>query len=166
MMKKLNDFIFRYLVNNAVKIFGVALLFIICLQIYGRSFMASPPSWTEEMSRFTFVWYCFLSTAVTLRNKSHLGLDYFYYKFPSKMKVTVDWCIQLFTLFFGLFILYYGIPLLDVVGNRKAAITGWNMRYFYVVMPICGALLALVALEELEALFRRTFRKEEGGDGL
>lgn len=163
-MKKFNDVVFTYILNNAVKVFGVALLFIICLQIYGRSFMATPPSWTEEMSRFTFVWYCFLSTAITLRAKAHLGLDYFYRKFPTKMQTAIDWCIQVITLGFGLFIVYYGIPLLEIVGKRKAAITGWNMKYFYVVMPICGALLALVALEELEVLYKRTIANKKGGE--
>lgn len=164
MMKKINDVIFKYIIHNAVKLFGVALLFIICLQIYGRSFMATPPSWTEEMSRFTFVWYCFLATSVTLRAKGHLGLDYFYNKFPSKMRSVLDWCIQLITLGFGVFIVKWGVPLLDIVGNRKAAITGWNMKYFYVVMPICGALLALVALEEIEALFRKALQAKKGGE--
>lgn len=164
MIKKLNDGIFKYIVNNAVKGFGVALLFVICLQIYGRSFMATPPSWTEEVSRFTFVWYCFLSCAVTLRAHQHLGLDFFYRQFPPKMQEAVDWAIQLITLGFGVFICYYGIPLLNVVGNRTAAITKWNMKVFYVVMPICGVLLALVALEEIEALIKRKKNPEQGGE--
>ncbi len=154
-MKKINDFLFKYVINNLVKIFGVALLCVILLQIFGRTFMSSPPSWTEEVSRFTFLWYSFLACAVTFREKQHLGLDYFYHKFPAGMRHGVDLATQLLILFFGVFIAFYGYNLLSVVANRKAPITGWNMRIFYMVLPIMGVLFVLVALENLQGLLTK-----------
>lgn len=151
-MKKVNDLIFKYILNNAVKIFGVLLLAIITLQIIGRTFMDTPPSWTEEMSRFTFVWYSFLACIVTLREKQHLGLDYFYKKFNPKFARGVDYATQGLILFFGGYVLYYGVQLLGVVAKRKAPITGWSMVWFYLVMPIMGAMFVLIALENFQAL--------------
>lgn len=159
-MKKINDLIFKYVLNNAVKVFGVLLLAIITLQIIGRTFMPTPPSWTEEMSRFTFVWYSFLACAVTLREKQHLGLDYFYKKFKPGFAHIVDLVTQGLILVFGAYCLYYGVTLLGVVAKRKAPITGWSMTWFYLVMPIMGALFVLVALENFEELLSKKQPKE------
>ena len=161
-MKKVNDFIFKYILEPVIKLFGTALILIVMLQIFGRSFMKTPPSWTEEMSRFTFVWYSFLACAITLRAKQHLGLDYFYQKFNVKFRHVVDWVIQLLTLAFGVYTAYYGTTLLSVVGRRKAPITGWTMNWFYLVMPVMGVLFVLIALENLQALAQKKPEEKEG----
>lgn len=62
-MKKINDAVFKYAVDPVIKITGIALLLDIMLQIFGRAFMAKPPAWTEELSRFLFLdvllpWLC------------------------------------------------------------------------------------------------------------
>lgn len=157
-MKKFNDMVFRYLVDPAVKITGVALLLIIILQIFGRSFMAHPPAWTEEMSRFIFLWYCFLGCAETLRAKQHLGLDYFYNKFGKTVRDVVDVIIQLLTLVFGVYCAFYGYQVLGVIAKRVAPITRLSMKWFYLVLPIMGALFALIAIENLIEMFKG-FRK-------
>lgn len=161
-MKKVNDLIFKWVLNPAVKIFGVLLLLVIILQIFGRMFMETPPSWTEEMSRFLFVWYSFLACIVTLREKQHLGLDYFYRKFNPRFAHVVDYFIQALILFFGGYTTYYGITLLSVVAKRKAPITGWTMNWFYLVMPIMGAMFVLIALENFQELATAKKRLEEG----
>lgn len=160
-MKKVNDLIFKFLLEPAVKIFGCVLLAVISLQILGRTFMETPPSWTEEVSRFTFVWYSFLACVVTLREKQHLGLDYFYRKFPAKFQHTVDLVTQGLILAFGAFCTVYGIQLLDVVAKRKAPITGWSMTWFYVVLPIMGVLFVFLALENLQELITNKKEKED-----
>jgi len=160
-MKKINDLVFHYLLNNAIKIFGVALLFVILLQIFGRSFMSTPPSWTEEMSRFLFVWYSFLACVVTLREKQHLGLDYFYRKFSRTIARIIDYSTQALILFFGVYTTYYGYQLLGIVAKRKAPITKWNMTWFYLVLPLMGVLFVLVALENIQALVKASSEKKE-----
>ena len=160
-MKKINDYIFKYLVNPIVKITGVALLLIILLQIFGRTFMKNPPPWTEEMSRFIFLWYCFLGSACTLRAKQHLGLDYFYNKFNAKVRRVIDFVIQILTLAFGLYIAYYGTTLLGVVKKRVAPITRISMKWFYLVLPIMGVLFVLLALENLVDLLKKPAAEKE-----
>lgn len=160
-MKKINDFIFKYLINPVVKVTGVALLLVILLQIFGRMFMKRPPAWTEEMSRFIFLWYCFLGCAVTLRHKQHLGLDYFYLKMGKKAQYIIDLCIQVLTIVFGIYCAVYGTQLLEIVTKRVAPITRLSMRYFYLVLPIMGILFVLLGLENLIDLLKNRSKSEE-----
>ena len=148
-MKKINHIIFTYIVDPVTKIFGIALFAVIMLQIFGRTFMSTPPSWTEEVSRFCFVWFCFLAVSETLRAKQHLGLDYFYNKFSVKTKLVLDVAIHALTMVFGAYCLFYGIQLLSIVGRRTAPITGWNMAWFYVTLPVMGGLMILISLEQI-----------------
>lgn len=163
-MKKFNDMVFKFLVEPAIKIFGIALCLVIMLQIFGRTFMSTPPSWTEEVSRFTFVWYCFLGAAYTMRQKQHLGLDYFYMKFNPKFRHFIDIVINLCVTVFGLYTAVYGTTLLEIVSRRKAPITGWGMQWFYLVMPIMGVLFALVGIEFLLDVLKEGKSKGKEGE--
>ena len=161
-MNKINDLLFKYILEPAVKVFGVLLLLVIMLQIFGRTFMSTPPSWTEEMSRFFFLWYSFLACAVTLRAKQHLGLDYFYRQFNPKFRYVLDYIIQILILGFGAYIAFYGVQLFSIVAKRKAPISGLSMTCFYAVLPIMGVLFVLIALESIEELVLRKKNEKEG----
>lgn len=162
-MKKINDAVFKYAVDPVIKITGIALLLDIMLQIFGRAFMAKPPAWTEELSRFLFLWYCFLGCAVTLCNKQHLGLDFFYNKFSAKVRRVIDYCIHVLTLVFGGYLAFYGFQVLTVVTKRTAPITGWSMKWFYLVLPIMGILFVMLAVENIVEMIKNKpdSKKEE-----
>ncbi len=164
-MKKINDIVFKYLINPAVKVTGIALLLVILLQIFGRMFLSRPPAWTEEMSRFIFLWYCFLGCACTLRAKQHLGLDYFYNKFGKKVQTTIDVIIQILTAVFGLYCAFFGSQVIKVVAKRVAPITRLSMRWFYLVLPIMGVLFVMLSLENLIELFKKS-KAERGGESV
>ncbi len=161
-MKKINDAIFKYLINPVVKVTGIALLLVILLQIFGRMFMSRPPAWTEEMSRFIFLWYCFLGCACTMRAKQHLGLDYFYNKFGLKVRNTIDVIIQILTVVFGLYCAVYGFQVIKVVAKRVAPITRLSMKWFYLVLPIMGILFVMLGIENLIEMIKK-IKAERGG---
>ena len=71
-MEKLIDFLFDTVLAAVLKIVGIILTLTILLQIFSRFIMIHPFSWTEELSRFAFIWFCFLGAAYTLRLKLHL----------------------------------------------------------------------------------------------
>ncbi|MCI8399371.1 MAG: TRAP transporter small permease [Oscillibacter sp.] len=159
-MKKVNDLLFKFFLEPAVKITGILLLLVIMLQIFGRAFMSTPPSWTEEMSRFFFLWYSFFACAVTLRAKQHLGLDYFYRQFNPRFREVLDYIIQVLVLAFGAYTAFYGVQLLSIVAKRKAPISGWSMTWFYLILPIMGVLFVLISLENLQELWAKKKAKE------
>lgn len=160
-MKKINHFVFDIVVNNVTKVVGICMLCVICLQIFARMFMTIPFSWTEELSRFTFIWYCFLGCAVTLRAKEHLGLDYFYKKFKPGFAHVVNICIQLLTFAFGALCTFPGIKLLPITGRRLSPVMRVPMSYIYVCLPVMGVLFMLIAAETLIELLKKRGGKEE-----
>ena len=82
----------------------------------------------------------------------------------TKIRKTIDIIIQILTLVFGGYVAFYGTTLLDVVRKRVAPITRLSMRWFYLVLPIMGALFVLLAIENLIALLKKGPTVEKEGE--
>lgn len=112
-MKKLIERILK--LGTLVSTFGF--LSATLTQIYARFLMDSAPSWTEEASRFFFVYAMSFAAGLAMKDDYYVSLDIFYNKLKTKHQQIVDVLISLsiFVLFFivGIFALQYvalGIP--------------------------------------------------------
>ena len=68
------------------------------VQIFARFFLANAPSWTEEASRFFFIYAMSFAAGLALRDKYYVELDIFYRKFPKKLRKLTDLVVQLSTI--------------------------------------------------------------------
>jgi TRAP-type C4-dicarboxylate transport system permease small subunit len=135
--------------KNLVKLIGMLMLTAILLQILSRLLLKVPFTWTDEMARGSFVWFCFLGSVLATRQYAHLGIDYF----RSKLKERGQWLSDLVVAFsiivFGAFVAYFGWRLLGVVGRQRTPIMRIAMQWFYLCVPVSGALIGLQGLEFL-----------------
>ncbi|MFV0447583.1 MAG: TRAP transporter small permease [Vibrio sp.] len=63
-------------------LFLTGLLLVILLQVFGRLFMETPPIWTEELSRWFFVWMCFIGLGEVTRTNNQLKVDFLVERMP------------------------------------------------------------------------------------
>lgn len=54
----------------------VALYLLLIIQVFFRYVLNSPLGWTEELSRFTFVWMVFISSAYLAGRNSHIAVTF------------------------------------------------------------------------------------------
>lgn len=153
-MKRFIDILFDIVLATALKIIGMVLVLAILIQIFSRITMMHPFSWTEELSRFSFLWFCFLGSAYTLRMKLHLGIDYFYRKFSVKYKVYVDFFIQSTVIFFGYLLVHYGIVMISLTTFQKSPILRLPMASMYAVLPVTGFFFIIFSLYQVLLLIR------------
>ena len=73
-MKKTLDLI-QKLINIFLSVAIFAMTLIIFLQVISRYIFNSPLVWSEELSRYLFVWISFLAIADAVRTKSHIALS-------------------------------------------------------------------------------------------
>ena len=73
-MKKLNDLFFRL-----AEVLLVLMLTAMVIMVFGNVVLRygfnSGLDFSEELSRFFFIWITFLGAIIALREKAHLGLD-------------------------------------------------------------------------------------------
>ena len=89
-MKNRHNIIVRMLEFGTI-ISAFALIFTVILQIVTRRFFTDiAPSWTEEASRFFFIYTISFGAGLAQREGYMVSMDYFYRKFNPKTKRTVD----------------------------------------------------------------------------
>jgi TRAP-type C4-dicarboxylate transport system permease small subunit len=153
-MDKLIEFLFDGLLTLVLKIVGIVLVLTVLLQIYSRIGMTAPYSWTEELSRFSFIWFCFLGSCYTLRKDLHLGIDYYYDKMPLKVQKAVSVIISLLVLIFGLMLFVYGLKMMQITSFQKSPILRLNMSNMYAVLPTTGFFFTIHSIHKLIKQFK------------
>lgn len=148
-MKAINKIVFDLIVRTAAKIVGITMVVAILLQIFSRMALRVPFPWTDELSRGAFIWFCFLGAALAMRQYAHLGIDYFRSKLPERGQWISDMVVAVAVIVFGALVAYLGWKLLGIVGRQRTPIMRISMQWFYAVVPLCGALLALQGAEFL-----------------
>lgn len=77
----------RYAFEGIVAtILFIALVVCMLLQITARAGLMQPPIWTEELSRWLWVWMAFFGMAEVERRNEHLVVDFFVTKLPEFMR--------------------------------------------------------------------------------
>ncbi|WP_110929147.1 TRAP transporter small permease [Bacillus massiliglaciei] len=127
------DKVTRFLENVLNIVMAAALGFMVIL-VFGnvvlRYFFNSGITWSEEMSRYLFVWLTFLGAIGAYKNKEHLGVDLVIKRLPLGAKKIVN-------VICDLIILYVLYLILD--GSWKMTVMNMDS-----VTPAVGMPLALV----------------------
>jgi TRAP-type C4-dicarboxylate transport system permease small subunit len=152
-MTKIIHFVYDWIVEFVVRLSGIVLVICIILQIFSRTLKMSL-TWTDELARFSFIWYCLFGSILTLRAGLHLGIDYIENKMSAKAKSINRAGIHILTIIFGLFIGITGVQLLDIVKIQTSPIMGIPMAWNYVAVPLAGFLFALLAFNDLYNHFK------------
>ena len=147
-MEKFITILYDFIIEYIVRIVGVVLVTTVLLQIFTRVFIRVPFSWTDELARFAFIWYCFLGSVLTMHKKMHLGIDYFESKMNPKAQYINRFFIYAMQIVFSIILAYYGFKLLSIVGTQKSPIMRVRMKYIYLSLPVSGVLYFILGVNE------------------
>jgi TRAP-type C4-dicarboxylate transport system permease small subunit len=148
-MDKFIDVLYEKVIGNLIKVIGIIMAVTILVQIFSRAFMKVPFSWTEELSRITFMWFCFLGSGIAMKKKAHLGIDYFINKFSSRFRYYNQIVINVLIGVFGFFMSYHGMKIAKIMHKQVSSVMRIPMSYFYAVIPITGVLFLILAVHYL-----------------
>jgi TRAP-type C4-dicarboxylate transport system permease small subunit len=121
----------------------------ILLQIFTRTFLRLPFPWTDEMARFTFLWFCLVGSSLTLRHHLHLGIDYFMGKMKPKAQFVNRIFVYALIILFGVCMVIFGIQLLFIVGRQRSPTIRLPMWWIYLCLPLTGSLYAVLGSWQL-----------------
>ena len=85
--KELNHNEGRLILSTSDKILAIIFGVIVCImfvQVVFRYIFNSSLSWSEELVRYLFVWLVFWGGALALKDKMHIGVDFFIELFSEK----------------------------------------------------------------------------------
>lgn len=135
------------LASMAILVFGNVVL---------RYVFNSGITWSEEMSRFFFIWLIFIGAINALKDNEHLGVDMVVKKLTPGLQKIV-YVISNFLILYILYLVLDGswkMTMLNI--ESKASATGISLAYIYgigIIMSVCMAII--VILNTYRALFEK-----------
>jgi TRAP-type C4-dicarboxylate transport system permease small subunit len=154
LLKKLNK-----LANDILNVLMVLTLAMMCILVFGnvvlRYIFNSGITWSEEMSRFLFIWMIFLGAIGALKDNDHLGVDTLLKKLPLSAKRVVFILSNLIVLYVLWIVLDGSWKITTINMNSTAPATGLPIAYVYGIGIVMSIGMGIIILFNIyRALFR------------
>lgn len=152
---------FSWLNENFEKIFMVtgllAIILFITWQVIYRYIItqfierAGAAVWTEELSRYIFIWISYLALSVAIRKRSSIRVDIIYDKLPERLQ-NISWIIveTLFLVLTGV-ITYFGWGQIERLLTFPQHTTALRIPFLvpYLILPLGFGLMCLRLLQRI-----------------
>jgi len=119
---------------------------IVFSQVIMRSVFNYSLSWSEELSRYIFIWQTWLGTSIALRDNEHIKVELLLNLFKNeRVKIVIKIIASIIWFVFCLFLIINGFELLQSMARRKALSSGLRipLTYVYASLPISSLLICL-----------------------
>jgi len=146
MLSKLTDVLMALcLASMAILVFGNVVL---------RYAFDSGITWSEEMSRFMFIWLTFLGAIGALKDNNHLGVDMLVKRLPLQAKRTVFLVTNLIVLYVLWLVLDGSWKLTMISTTATSPATGLPLSYIYGIGIVMSIGMGLIVIFHMyQALF-------------
>jgi TRAP-type C4-dicarboxylate transport system permease small subunit len=141
-MKKVVSFL-DALMKVIIILTTIVMILSCTLQVLSRFVLAHPFSWTEELARFSFIWWAFFGAAYVVRFNGHLGMDLLVKLLPYKGRWILQRAVFLISLGFCLLVTYQGIKITSVQAGQQGDLIPISMAWIYAVVPLTGSIMTI-----------------------
>ena len=128
-----------YAVGGLVITVCVAVL----LQVLMRYLFAYPNPWSEEVSRFCFIWMSLLGASLAVAHRAHFGFDQVTRKLAPRAKRVVETFAAALVMVFSLLLIATGIALMDLTMGERSAALNLPVALVYAAVPVSGVLMVI-----------------------
>ncbi len=131
------------------------MLIIIFCQVITRYCFGYTPEWSEELSRFLFVYVVFLGSALIMGESGHLAVEFL----PNRFKGTaigklLDIIILICSYLFVSILLVQGTKMAQVMTFQESPGMGISMSYIYAVIPVSSVLMFMYLIRNTIRIIR------------
>ena len=155
MSKKFNNFLNRSLNFAAIVLFA-AIFIDVLLQIFFRYILNDPLVWTEELARYLFVWLCFTGWLIASRHGDHITIVILSDRYPPMMGKIMALITQCGYITLAAILIWQGGFLFRRNLSVETVTLFFPFALVYMVVPIAGILITIIALEEIAQILRGT----------
>lgn len=134
------------------------------MQVIGRHFMPKPFSWTEEMTRYLFVWMTYIALGYGVKTEKHIRILFVRNLFNRRIQIFFDLFSDLAFLVFTGICMVECLPVVNAIrigGQTTVSVPEIQMWLVYAVLPIGFISLALRLLQHMVKSLRMLKGPEE-----
>nr|WP_312578996.1 TRAP transporter small permease [Sedimentibacter sp.] len=154
-MKKLAE------IYNKFEIYALVLslvitVVVIFIQVVARYVFNSSLTWSEEFSRYLFIWQTWLGASVAFKENKHIQIEILEAKLNNKGKIILNIIADIITLGFSIFLVINGSNLVAQLiarGTRSAGI-GVPLAFIYASLPVSSFIICFRLLSSITKGFK------------
>lgn len=166
MVRRALNIYFTALVGTMTALVMV-LTVIVSYQVFSRYVDFVPPYlWTEEASRFCFIWTVLLGAAIAVREGTHFTIDVLPQDMPAWLQRTVEVMVLLLVAVIALVMIFGGLRFAEVGWGRISTTSGIRLAWVYAAIPVSGFSILLFVVEQLVDVFRGEHARLGSREGL
>ncbi|CAA9342469.1 MAG: TRAP-type C4-dicarboxylate transport system, small permease component [uncultured Microvirga sp.] len=128
----------------------VVITLIIPWGVFTRYVLNIGSSWPEPMAVFLMIWFSFMSAALCYREGLHIGVKVIPDLLGGTARIVIGWLIEACMAFTNLFMLVWGIRLVQTTWySTLADFPLITAGFSYLPVPLGGAITTLFVIERL-----------------
>lgn len=116
-------------------------------QIVMRFIFQSANAWSEEVTRYSFIWMSMLGSSVATRRSRNMDVDFIVNRMPEGLKLINKFVTRGLVIAFLLVLVVYGTSLVGMTHKQLSAGIRVPMSYIYASVPLGGILILLFTFE-------------------
>ena len=116
---------------------------VVLLQVLMRYLVAQPNPWSEEVSRFAFIWVSLLGASLAVEHRAHFGFDQVTQKLAPRAQRAVETFAGGVVLAFALLLIGTGIALMHLTMGERSAALNLPIALVYAAVPVSGVLMVI-----------------------
>jgi TRAP-type C4-dicarboxylate transport system permease small subunit len=148
--------LFEKILNVVSMTFVGSIVAIIFYSVVMRYVFQRPPFWSEELSRFIFIWIIMVGAVLVTREQSHIELSLFVNLLPKKWKVVLSIFTRFLMLAFCWVMVHQGFKIYPIVAEATSPAFGLSMGWLYLAIPVGGLLMGACIVENIvKSLMKR-----------
>ena len=129
--------------THAVGGLVITVFVVVLLQVLMRYLFAYPNPWSEEVSRFCFIWMSLLGASLAVEHRAHFGFDQVTKALAPRAKRAVETFAGMVVLLFSLLLMATGIALMDLTMGERSPALNLPVALVYAAAPVSGVLMVI-----------------------
>lgn len=156
--KWLNDSLEEFLMTAGL----IAMTVIMGIQIFSRYVLGAAPSWSEEITRYLFVWAGFLSVSYCTRKCISIKIEQFVAIFPRRGKAVFKLVNHTFELILFMYLIPYAFKyMMSAVESGQVSPACGIPMYYIQAAPLVSFILVAFRIIQRWYIELQVVRKKE-----
>ncbi|WP_399628534.1 TRAP transporter small permease [Sporosarcina sp. SG10008] len=142
-IKKIDDSFEKIIIS----LFMITMSIFIFVQVISRYVFGDSVTWTEEASRYLFIWLIFLTIGIGFKENKHISIDIILDLCPPIVQKVMKQIVYLLVFSLSVFFVYEGYILVQqmMIFGQTSANMQIPMWFVYLALPV-GFLLTTIRL--------------------
>lgn len=145
-MKQLRN-VLNIILNALTGMSFLAMVLLVCWQVFTRYILKNPSSWSEELVSYLFAWMSLLGASIVVGERGHMNIPIVVERMGTTARKGFSIFAEVIAFLFATIILVYGgMQITSLAMGQMTSSLGVAVGVFYVVLPLSGVLNMLYAI--------------------